>query len=227
MPKSLLKAIIFDFDGVLVESVSIKSDAFRILFGKYPQYLDDFIRYHEYHGGVSRFVKIRYFFKQYLNQEISDPELANWCQKYSQLVVEKVVSARFVKGTKNLLDYCLDNFDLFVVSGTPQDELREIVERRSMANYFLGVYGSPTNKQNLVENILQQNQFKPNHVLLIGDALTDYEAACAHRIPCIIRCENQVPSWVSKGGNVSTCSDMVEVLNFISLNFKKEERIHG
>ncbi|GAF78578.1 unnamed protein product, partial [marine sediment metagenome] len=33
----MIKAIIFDFDGVIVESSDIKTEAFRELFQDYPQ----------------------------------------------------------------------------------------------------------------------------------------------------------------------------------------------
>ena len=42
----MIKAIIFDFDGVLVESTQIKTEAFRNLFSKWPDKVDEMVRYH-------------------------------------------------------------------------------------------------------------------------------------------------------------------------------------
>jgi beta-phosphoglucomutase-like phosphatase (HAD superfamily) len=72
-----MKAIIFDFDGVLVESVDIKTDAFRELFKDYPQYVDEFAAYHEYNGGVSRFEKIKYFYRHFLKENITQLNVRN------------------------------------------------------------------------------------------------------------------------------------------------------
>ena len=59
----MIKAILFDFDGVIVDSVEIKTEAFRDLFRQ--ESADDLERildYHKAHGGISRVKKIEYFY---------------------------------------------------------------------------------------------------------------------------------------------------------------------
>ena len=46
----MLKSIIFDFDGVLCESVDIKTESFRRLFVDYPEHLKNIIKLHEENG---------------------------------------------------------------------------------------------------------------------------------------------------------------------------------
>ena len=45
----MINAIIFDFDGVLVESVDIKTQAFKNLFSFAPNHINDIIEYHKVH----------------------------------------------------------------------------------------------------------------------------------------------------------------------------------
>ena len=59
-----LKAIIFDFDGVICESVEAKTEAFRKVFLDYPEHLDEIIAYHMTQGGVSRYIKFEYIFRE-------------------------------------------------------------------------------------------------------------------------------------------------------------------
>lgn len=65
----------------------------------------------------------------------------------------------------------------FVVSGTPVEEMRDIVERKGLSPYFSEVHGSPQMKGVIVGDILARHQFAPHRCLFIGDALADYQAA--------------------------------------------------
>jgi beta-phosphoglucomutase-like phosphatase (HAD superfamily) len=64
----MIKAIIFDLDGVLIESAEIKTDAFRMLFADYPDRLPEIIAYHQRNAGISRYNKFRYFYEKILGQ---------------------------------------------------------------------------------------------------------------------------------------------------------------
>ena len=63
------KAIIFDCDGVIFDSNKLKITAFREVLSAYPKHLvNDFIKYHKEHGGISSYVKsMRY--KEYSSFE--------------------------------------------------------------------------------------------------------------------------------------------------------------
>lgn len=67
----MIKAIIFDFDGVIIESAEIKTDAFRTLFAGYPDMLPEIIAHHQKNSGISRYKKFRYIYEKILGQELS------------------------------------------------------------------------------------------------------------------------------------------------------------
>ena len=68
---------------------------------------------------------------------------------------------------------------MFVASGTPDVELKRIVSRRNMAHYFISVHGSPAKKGDIIQDILTKHSFNPDRVLMVGDAIADYEGAIA------------------------------------------------
>ena len=68
----MIKAIAFDFDGVLVESSNIKTDAFRRLFSDYPDKVDELVEYHKKNMGISRYVKFQYFYEVLLKQSYTE-----------------------------------------------------------------------------------------------------------------------------------------------------------
>lgn len=184
---SRIKAIIFDFDGVILESVDVKTWAFGKLFESYPQQTSTIMDYHKANGGVSRFVKIRYIYKNILKQPLSETKFHQLCQGYSHLVVERVIQSNFVKGALEFLKKYHNECQFFVISGTPQDEMRAIIKVRGLEKYFIGVYGSPKDKIYWTRRILKENKLFAYEVLWVGDAASDYEAAVDSSIRFVAR----------------------------------------
>ena len=55
--------------------------------------------------------------------------------------------------------------------------MREIAAERGIAEYFIEIFGSPNNKATICKNILKKYSFSPNEVLMVGDAIDDYNGA--------------------------------------------------
>lgn len=173
-------AIIFDFDGVLAESVDVKTRAFEALYAEYGDRIVEQVRdYHLQHGGISRFEKFRYYHEVLLGKTLTKDEENQLGDRFSQYVEDAVVESVYVAGAYNFLENYYQSIPLFVASGTPDVELKRIVSRRNMAHYFISVHGSPAKKGDIIQDILTKHSFNPDHVLMIGDAIADYEGAIA------------------------------------------------
>ncbi len=179
MKKLDWQAIIFDFDGVVVESGKIKTQAFAELYRSYGEdIVDKVVQFHTHNGGMSRYRKFRHF-QQYL---LNKPPLTEAEEKvldihFSELVMEAVIAAEAVPGAIELIRQQAEKIPLFVASGTPESELKVIVERRGLTPYFKAVRGAPALKQTIIAEILSAYALKPESVLMIGDAMADYEGA--------------------------------------------------
>ena len=173
-----LKAIFLDFDGVLTQSVNIKSDAFRTLYADQPEdVLAKIMAYHGTQDGISRVVKIKYCHEHFLGRPLSQQDLDQWVARYAQLVEKAVVRAPWVLGAKSLLASFHKSHLLFIVSGTPEDELKRVVEARQMTAYFKKIKGSPRSKADIVRDLMHDYELKPAECIFIGDAMADFEAA--------------------------------------------------
>lgn len=210
-----LKAIIFDFDGVILESVHIKTDAFLELFSTYPQHLNAIKTYHLENGGVSRFVKFRWIYKELLEESIDETQILALGERFSQLVFNKILSAPFVPGAIEFLNFCRDRFYCFIASGTPEDELRKIVTQRGLAEFFNEVKGTPTSKVNIVHELCGKYKINPTQCLFIGDATTDYQAARTTGTYFVARNTSEMESnWRSL--QVSMVENLMEVVPLIN-----------
>ncbi|PTR05088.1 phosphoglycolate phosphatase-like HAD superfamily hydrolase [Nitrosospira sp. Nsp5] len=178
------QAIIFDFDGVVVESGNIKTQAFGNLYRTYGEtVMTAVMQYHSANGGMSRYQKFHYFQQHLLKKPPLTPDEEQLLdQRFSELVVEAVIASETVPGAAELIRKEAARIPLFIASGTPEAELKTIVMRRGLAPYFTAVRGSPTPKQMLIADILSSHALSPERVLMIGDALIDYQSAQANKI---------------------------------------------
>lgn len=173
-----LRAVAFDFDGVLVDSVGVKTDAFLDL---YPEESDEFraevVRHHLEHGGISRHEKIREYERIRTGKDPNQADLDRLADQFATSVKDRVISAPEMPGASRLLEYLAGRFPLFVCSGTPEDELREIVVARGWRDHFDAVLGSPPTKTAMLFGIADRLGCATQELLLIGDSLTDMQAA--------------------------------------------------
>ena len=174
----MIRGIAFDFDGVLVESVDVKTKAYARLFEEYGEgVVSRVVDYHLTNGGVSRFVKFRVIYSDILNNPLSENKFQSLCDEFSNIVVNEVVAAPWVEGAREFLENNKNRYLFFIVSGTPQDELESIVQRREMGHYFCEVLGSPENKEALLKGALSRLKLFPEETVFVGDAETDWSAA--------------------------------------------------
>jgi phosphoglycolate phosphatase-like HAD superfamily hydrolase len=172
------KCIIYDFDGVICDSVNLKTEAFVSMYKPYGQEIVEKIKsYHLMHGGISRYEKFRYYSEVILNKKISDEELLRLGEIFSQIVLKKIVNAPINPGVIEFLERNLSNSKQFICSGTPQEEMKYIIKEKKLCKYFENIFGSPTSKTNIISNILFEYNLKSSEILFFGDAMTDYLAA--------------------------------------------------
>jgi HAD superfamily hydrolase (TIGR01549 family) len=175
--RSDIRAVVFDFDGVILESADIKTRAFAALFAEYPEHQDAIVRMHLENAGISRYRKFEWIYRDLLDRPLPESEMARLDAAFSQLVTDQILACDFVPGARECLERLSAEQQLFIASGTPQDELRSIVEQRGLTPYFVAVYGSPASKAEILAQILRTQELTPTELVFVGDALSDYDGA--------------------------------------------------
>jgi phosphoglycolate phosphatase-like HAD superfamily hydrolase len=183
----LPKLIIFDFDGVILESADIKTQAFLELFADFPEHRQAILRYHLDNVGISRYRKFEWIHSRLLGLPLDEDRCRRLGEAFSDLVLNKILSCSYVAGALDCLERLNQKALLFVASGTPQDELDFIVDRRELRRYFTGVFGTPRSKSDIIRSLLSDYEASPNEVVFIGDGLSDYQAASETGIRFIAR----------------------------------------
>lgn len=175
------KTIIFDFDGVIADSVNIKTRAFAYLFRDYSkEIISEVVKYHLENGGKSRYVKFKHYYENILKIEYNDAIGETLAGEFSRFVFNEVVSCPFIEGAKEFIENNYKKYCFFIVSGTPDEEIKRIVVEKGLSPYFKEVFGTPEKKDFWVRHILYKNKLLASETVFIGDALDDYKGAAAN-----------------------------------------------
>ncbi len=170
---------IFDFDGVLAESVNIKTEAFRSMYTQYGEEIAErVVKHHLNHAGISRYKKFSYYHSNYLNKELNSDELKHLCQSFSKLVKKNVIQAPAVMGSVDFLEKLNKNNKTCVINtGTPTEEIKEILLKRKIDYLFKAAYGSPSSKVENLTKLTKKFDTLTRRTIFFGDANTDLNAA--------------------------------------------------
>lgn len=179
--------IILDFDGTIVESVDVKTEAFRELFGAYSADLDRIMAYHLAHNGISRHIKFKHIYEEILGVPYDEGLGELTARRFSGLVFDRVITCPLVPGAKAFLERFSPCLPLYVVSASPEAELRRVVEARGLGRHFNGVFGSPGAKVEHARQILLREAASPSAALYVGDSIEDYRVARGLGIPFVGR----------------------------------------
>jgi phosphoglycolate phosphatase-like HAD superfamily hydrolase len=182
-----IKAVIFDFDGVILESADIKTVAFLELFGHRPDLQPAILAHHLDNLGVSRYDKFAWIYTELLGQPFSAEIRERLGRDFSSLVLEKVLACPFVPGAYETLHSLYSRMPLFVASGTPQEELDLIIEKRGLNMYFKEVWGSPHQKDAIIRDILGRYNLLPQEAVMVGDGFSDYKASVKTNLHFVAR----------------------------------------
>ena len=171
------QTLVFDCDGVVLNSNKIKTQAFYEAtkhFGHEPA--QALVDYHVKNGGISRYLKFEYFITQILQQSFDETLNQDLLERFANAVKQGLMTCEIAVGLDQLKAQT-PNANWLIVSGGDQQELREVFAARDLAKYFDGgIFGSPDTKETILARELENgNITRP--ALFLGDSKYDYQAA--------------------------------------------------
>lgn len=182
--------ILFDCDGVILNSNHIKSQAFAESARQYGiPCMEALVKYHVDNGGISRYKKFDYFIKEILPKYRPDLFSLDKSILYRQLLYlysSSLVVSLSQCEVATLLDslrVATHSSKWFIVSGGDQLELRQLFEARNLSYLFDGgIFGSPASKYDIINTLFDQGVIG-NHALFVGDSKLDYEVSSFFNLP--------------------------------------------
>lgn len=177
---SQAETLIFDCDGVVLDSNRLKTEAFRIAAEPYGDAAAAaLVAHHVANGGVSRYVKFAHFLDHIVPECASKgegPGLQALLSVYAKAVGAGLMTCPVADGLAELRA-ATPKARWMIVSGGDQAELSAVFAARDIAEYFDGgIFGSPEAKDAILAREIKAGAIRGPAVFL-GDSHLDYEAA--------------------------------------------------
>tara|TARA_B100000242_G_scaffold294357_1_gene276716 strand:- start:1157 stop:1822 length:666 start_codon:yes stop_codon:yes gene_type:complete len=214
------KSLVFDCDGVILNSNKIKTDAFRKVTLPYGEDASEkLVDFHLNNGGISRYEKFIFFLNLISPNSSSSQKndtlsllLKNYAKecKKSLYNVEITNDLFFLKSKTSHTPWA-------IVSGGDQDELNDIFRFKKIHSMFeSGIFGSPDPKSLIFKREINKKNFKLP-ALYFGDSKNDYYSAKENKMDFVF-----VKKWTDVIDYKIFCQDnslfmidsISEILNF-------------
>lgn len=172
--------IVWDFDGVIKDSVSVKGLAFVDALGITDSDLaSKIIDHHTANAGMDRKTKIHRYM-ELVDKPTDEASVNDALLKFAQITEEKVCNSKWVPGIQNYLKQHQQSQKHIIASATPKDEMKRITSRLELSCYFDQIYGSPISKFDAAVDAMKRLKISRRHTILIGDTALDLDTA--HRL---------------------------------------------
>ncbi|MGC6497168.1 MAG: HAD family hydrolase [Candidatus Puniceispirillaceae bacterium] len=178
------KGIIFDFDGVILDSVSIKGEMFGALFTSFGQeVVDQIIAYHHANGGLPRYEKFEFIHRHILNIGYTEADSRRLACEFEALVLDRLIQANPIVGAVEFLEFCKTNdIRASINTAAPEFEVNCILEAKGWDHYFSFVCGNTKTKSENIRQTLDFWRFDESAILFFGDTSNDLKAAAEAKV---------------------------------------------
>ncbi len=166
-----IKAIIFDYDGVIMDSFGSVFKAYKKICYELgvvcPDNIDDFkgiygYNYRELHKNLGIKESDTEFIHDFFKREIAKSE------------------HKIFPGIIKVLDYLSKEYELFLVTASHSDEVLKKLKIFNLERFFKKVYcgaDQKIRKGELIKSLLKEKNYSVNDIISIGDRLIDYDIA--------------------------------------------------
>lgn len=196
-------AVVFDFDGTLVDSAPAKYRAFFDIFpgdDAVQRIVAEVLRLDpdgSRHAVIPRMAELMR--AQGIALAGSDQDRI---AAYGEAVLAAVAACPTLEGTEQALGLARKTGQVHVSSNTPLEPLRELLARRGWLPLIDGIHGYPARKTDTLRQVVAQSGGRPERVLTVGDGPSDQEAARAVGCPFVLVTVEQglAPAIAALGG---------------------------
>jgi HAD superfamily hydrolase (TIGR01509 family) len=207
----MLELVIFDLDGLLVDSEPLQYQAYRDAFSRHgiELALQDWPQWHRLEASAARWISVH-------NLPL-DPEQIRLEKKilYDALIAQELC---LKPGARQLVETLAQKFRLCVASGSRPESIEACLVRFSLQSFFecqvsATLLARKKPYPDVYLEALAKMQVRPGRAIAIEDSVTGLKAASAAGIKCIVCPDTFLPMPLSELDGAALIVDSLENLS--------------
>ena len=176
-----LKVLVYDFDGVIVDTSIIKTKTFYEVFSLYPKFFKKIWNFHLKNKGISRKVQFEYLVCDLIGDtgQKASAHINKLMRIYKNKLLPKLHNIKYIRDAYKIIRYSKKNYSTYIVSNAPTSELKLVIKEKKLEKFFDKIFSSESeiNKSKVLNKILKLEKISPKSMLFIGDTLKDQISA--------------------------------------------------
>jgi len=176
----MLKCVVFDFDGTLVDSNDIKRETFFAVAHPWDSAGEVVAEVFKRWPAADRYKKTYKIAEGLISKGLlsKDSSVQEWASRlaneYTEQCENSIGSCAEIAGATQVLNELSEKgFLLFVNSATPVEPLRKLLKLRNWAHFFQSVYGAEACKADNLKQIASKTGVNQNEIVHVGDQADD------------------------------------------------------
>jgi HAD superfamily hydrolase (TIGR01509 family) len=187
----MLDCVLFDMDGLLVDSEPLQFRAYHYAFEQFGINLsmDDWIRWHSVEASTARWVE-----REQLDLDVQLLREVKK-QRYEQLITTEL---NLKPGVRELIEDCSMDLQLAVVSASRRESIEACLEKFGLIHHFnVLLSGDQVARSKPFADpyiaAMKALQTSPAHAIAVEDSVTGFRAATAAQLACVICPDHFIP----------------------------------
>jgi phosphoglycolate phosphatase-like HAD superfamily hydrolase len=178
--------IFLDFDGVIMDSMTLKLDAYCFALAEYGFSREAVERAQLMYAGLSRSRALPLMIEALGGEPMTEEAQARALRLFAEEDIRLRPRMELLPGVREFLEEAGSRaVPLAVVTGTPQEVIDGTVDYFGIRPFFREVHGYPPAKAAHLQGLLDRHGLRPEEAVYVGDAILDYRAAEETKIPFI------------------------------------------